>query len=110
MRRQGGVGLVWAMPKPPGDVIQPAAGRPTRGRAVKMSRNDQTAGGGSPRRSTVPSEGAQAPRRAGNQLLVDRGVMWQASCTCGWAHPGSFRKKRNALRLAEQHLWQVDGQ
>jgi hypothetical protein len=58
----------------------------------------------------VPSEGAQSPRRAGHQILVDRGVMWQASCTCGWAHPGSFRKKRNALRSAEQHLWQVDGQ
>jgi hypothetical protein len=80
----------------------PAAGQP--------SRKDQTAGGGSPRRSTVPSEGAQAPRRARHQILVDKGVMWQASCTCGWAHPGSFRKKRNALRSAEQHLWQVDGQ
>ena len=51
-----------------------------------------------------------APRRAAHQILVDRGVMWQASCACGWAHPGSFRKKRNALRSAEQHLWQVDGQ
>jgi hypothetical protein len=30
---------VRAMPKPPGDAIQPAAGMPTRGRAVKMSRN-----------------------------------------------------------------------
>jgi hypothetical protein len=44
----------------------PAAGQP--------SRKDQTAGGGSPRRSTVPSEGAQAPRRAPDSRRQGRDV------------------------------------
>jgi hypothetical protein len=68
---------------------QPTADRPA---SAQLSRQDRTAGEGSPRRSTVPSEGAQPPRRGRHQILVDRGMMWQVSCTCGWAHPGSFRK------------------
>ena len=31
---------------------------------------------------------AQVPRRTGHQIVVDRDVMWQASSTYGWAHPG----------------------